>query len=413
MGKHSPQALAPRYMSSFHCVGAACPDNCCTGWAVSIDKPSYQRYRDLREEPLASLLGTGMKKVASPTSNRYAVIALKPEQPCPLLDESHLCRIQAALGEGGLSDVCASFPRIFSREDGVLHMHATLSCPEAARLALQSAQAMEPVMQTVPYANPGLVPTHQRRNSPPADSADAIDLYAPAVRAAVTLILKDPGLSVAEGLVYAGMMLRRLAQDAHAEAPQLALARSLDFFLSSGNLLQARSLVADLQVPTLKRRLLLLEALQACKQRLAPQLKFQALVADFERGLALDGLDEHAQQQRFDVLEARVSARLAAEPHLLKNYLLNDLGKGLFPAQGLATMEADFMSLAVRYALIRSLLTGLAGLSDEGLSSEQVCRAVYLVVRHIEHSPQFMPGVLARLDEAGLMGLDALATLVK
>ena len=53
MGKHSPVATVPRYMEQFRCAGGSCPENCCTGWTVAIDKASYQKYREVRQEPLA------------------------------------------------------------------------------------------------------------------------------------------------------------------------------------------------------------------------------------------------------------------------------------------------------------------------------------------------------------------------
>ncbi len=36
---------AMSYIKSFNCIGGRCPDNCCIGWDVDIDKKTYHDYR--------------------------------------------------------------------------------------------------------------------------------------------------------------------------------------------------------------------------------------------------------------------------------------------------------------------------------------------------------------------------------
>ena len=45
-------ALIPRYVSRFSCIGPACEDNCCTGWRVSIDKKTFNAYRQSQHPQL-------------------------------------------------------------------------------------------------------------------------------------------------------------------------------------------------------------------------------------------------------------------------------------------------------------------------------------------------------------------------
>ena len=57
---------------------------------------------------------------------------------CPMWREDGLCRIQAALGEEGLCQVCHDFPRLRHDYGDFVELGLELSCPEAARLILAS-----------------------------------------------------------------------------------------------------------------------------------------------------------------------------------------------------------------------------------------------------------------------------------
>ena len=37
--------IRPDYYDEFSCIGGACPDTCCSGWQIVIDKESQDRYK--------------------------------------------------------------------------------------------------------------------------------------------------------------------------------------------------------------------------------------------------------------------------------------------------------------------------------------------------------------------------------
>ena len=37
--------IRPDYYDEFSCIGGACPDTCCSGWQIVIDKESQERYK--------------------------------------------------------------------------------------------------------------------------------------------------------------------------------------------------------------------------------------------------------------------------------------------------------------------------------------------------------------------------------
>ena len=43
----------PHYYNRFKCIASECPDTCCAGWGIMIDRASLKKYRDMRD-PLAA-----------------------------------------------------------------------------------------------------------------------------------------------------------------------------------------------------------------------------------------------------------------------------------------------------------------------------------------------------------------------
>lgn len=140
MPKNKLKYLAMPYLKDFKCTCGDCPDSCCIGWDVDIDEETYKRYMALKEPHLVKRY----QKLIKPypyyfdTAVDFARVKLPHSKRCPFLTEKGLCMTQSELGESYLSNVCATFPRISNRIDGVIETTLTLSCPVAAHLVLLS-----------------------------------------------------------------------------------------------------------------------------------------------------------------------------------------------------------------------------------------------------------------------------------
>lgn len=134
-----------RYLKHFKCIGGRCEDNCCIGWDVDIDHITFLKYQKVKDAEMKILFNQHIHintACYNPQIN-YAFATLTPEKKCSFLNEAHLCKIHKNLGESYLSNVCATFPRIANRIDGVFEHSATVSCPEIARLLLRDASGMK------------------------------------------------------------------------------------------------------------------------------------------------------------------------------------------------------------------------------------------------------------------------------
>lgn len=125
----------PEYYSRFHCLAGACPDSCCKEWAVVIDEDSAEYYRNL-----PGALGDALRAFLQ-EEDGDVILALTEERRCPMWRSDGLCRIQAELGEKALCHTCSQFPRLRHDYGDFAELGLELSCPEAARLILNSQRS--------------------------------------------------------------------------------------------------------------------------------------------------------------------------------------------------------------------------------------------------------------------------------
>lgn len=123
--------IKPDYFDSFRCIASACPDSCCKEWDVAVDPDKAAFYRHL-PGPLGDRLRHLLYE-----EDGCTYIAIENRR-CPMWREDGLCRIQAELGEAALCKTCRDFPRLTHDYGDFVEMGLELSCPEAARIILES-----------------------------------------------------------------------------------------------------------------------------------------------------------------------------------------------------------------------------------------------------------------------------------
>jgi len=132
----------PKYYEAFRCIAAQCPDSCCKEWSVDVDDASAAFYRNL-----PGPLGDRLRQVLQDTED--GTVMTIQDGRCPMWREDGLCRIHAELGHDALCQVCREFPRLRHDYGTFAELGLELSCPEAARLILNS-ENWDWVEKTVP-----------------------------------------------------------------------------------------------------------------------------------------------------------------------------------------------------------------------------------------------------------------------
>lgn len=125
-------------LKDFSCIGGDCPDNCCHGWSIYINKPTYKKYKKSKDINIDNIV-----IIDKNNSNCYAEIKLKEDGNCPFLCESGLCGIHKNYGKNMLSGVCNIYPQNLVRYNDRVEKSIRLSCPAAVNLLFKSPNPLE------------------------------------------------------------------------------------------------------------------------------------------------------------------------------------------------------------------------------------------------------------------------------
>jgi lysine-N-methylase len=379
----------PRYFGRFHCIGADCEDTCCAGWGVPVDQETYEKYQNLPGHRISDKALTTLVEINPTSSSKgdYARLRLESAR-CPALHEG-MCAIQQTLDESYLPDLCSKYPRVLNMIGGAVERSLHLSCPEAARLVLNDPEAMvldERAEENLPH-----------RNSVNVMGGDPHDrLYQ--VRTLVIELIQERSVRLWKRIVVLGFAVDRLAG---LDAPDAVIV--LEDCLKS---LRHGSFDGTFKALNADPRFQLETVLDLVVGRLGTDYtppRFLECYKEFMHGLVW------TPETTMEQLAARYS--LASQrffrpfiwrhEHLLENYLVNYIFRTAFPYcsrlpdkkftvdSSRESMRHALVLLTVHYAIIRTLLIGMAALHKHNLSVEHGIKLVQSYSKAFLHSTSF------------------------
>ncbi len=127
----------PDYYKKFVCIADSCPDTCCAGWGVVVDGESLEKYRNFKGDYAETL-----RSRISVDSDGDTVFT-PANGKCPFLLDNGLCEMYIELGESSLCKTCRLFPRHIAYFGARVETGLSLSCPEAARIIMESDKPIE------------------------------------------------------------------------------------------------------------------------------------------------------------------------------------------------------------------------------------------------------------------------------
>lgn len=397
-------ALMPRYAERFRCIGPSCEDTCCAGWPVHIDKKTYKAYR---QESLPALqpVFANVQRVTQPNSDsEYAVFKLDAQQGnCPAL-EGGLCAVQANLGESYLSDTCQKFPRLNRLVNGQMEQAMSLSCPEAARLALLDEDAFDFVEAAVSVRERTVHGTNASHLITPRLMNE--------VRIFCMNLIRTRELALWQRLALLGTFCDALERD-RLNGQRLGIVAIIGDFKQA---IESGELVASLDVfqPNYEAQAMVFATLWGVNGFNAPTAFQRDHMQRISTGL---GADANGQTSAAELVAAyrrglsRLDERLEAAPWLLEHYLLNEMFTQLFPVG--ANSYTAYLQLVARFGLLRLLMAAQCN-TDGGLPALSVLSStVALQCRRFQHDPTYTATVNRSLDESGWSSLDKLFSLIR
>lgn len=395
-------ALVPEYVSRFSCVGPSCEDTCCAGWQVSIDKKTFNAYRQSKHEELQPAFENSIKRTRSMGSDSsYARIELNQESgSCPLVQDS-LCSVQKNLNESYLSDTCFSYPRSSRQFAGGIEQSLTLSCPEAARQALLNPNAFDFVENKIQVRDS----TMNKIKTMHGLSAESMN----EIRIFCFQLMRTEGLALWQKLAVLGVLCENLTKaiEAHNQRGIPALLEGFIVMLESGSVIDA---LKDLAINHVSQALVFATLWQIPKGAAtsAPQREIVAMIA---KNMRVDETSERSvQEQIVDHYRRgleRLPAAMADAPFMLEHYVLNEMFSTLFPF-GHATPYEHYLRLVSRFGMVRFMLAAQCNTDGELPSAALLARTIQVFCRRFQHDRMFAAQTSEVLHNTGWDKLEKL-----
>lgn len=393
-------ALVPQYVSRFSCIGSSCEDTCCAGWRVTIDKKTFNAYRQSNHPELKPVFENSVKRTRSQGSDvNYARMDLHQESgACPMIQDS-LCSVQKNLNETYLSDTCFSYPRSTRQFAGGVEQSLTLSCPEAARQALLNADAFDFVenrIQVRDSTTGKIRPVHGLNIETMND-----------IRIFCFQLMRTEALTLWEKLAVLGVFCESLtaAIEAHNQRHIPVLLQEFVVILESGSVIEA---LKDMKQNHVSQALVF-AALWSSRQ-VTPRSATQREIVDMiATRMQTDAASERSTEEQIvdhyrRGLE-RLPEALQTAPFMLEHYVLNEMFSTLFPLNEDTPYES-YLRLISRFGMVRFMLAALCNTSEALPSPTLLAQGVQVFCRRFQHDRLFATQTSEILHNSGWDRLD-------
>lgn len=401
------QALTPKYVQNFACVGSDCSDNCCTGWKVTIDKKTFNAYRQTKNLKLSDQLDKNVKRTRSQASEtNYARMDLNPTTgECPMMDNK-LCSVQSELGEDKLSNTCFSYPRISQKVGEFNQQSLTLSCPEAARLALLAEDAFD-FTQTELVVRPETVDKMTPMFGLSEEDMNEIRFYC-------IQIIRTQGFELWQKLAVLGLFCESLTKicENRGSGNIKQLIKTIDTLLEnpeSARIFDAMEAHHGIQAVTFT----LLWRLKSERSTSASQ---QAVHKAIALGLGADpqsgNVTESQLIERYSDGVKLLPKALEEVPFFLENYVVNEMFRECFPFSNASPYE-HYLRLVTRFGLVRFMLAAQCKADAPMPALNVLVQTVQTFCRRYQHDNQFAISVNDCLKNSGWNQLDKIYRFLK
>ena len=350
---------------------------------------------------------SSLKRTRSYASDaNYARIELHAEsRACPLMQDS-LCSVQAKLNETYLSDTCFSYPRLTRQFAGGVEQSLTLSCPEAARQALLSADAFDFVenkIQVRENTAGKIKPVHGL----PVEAMNEIRIFC-------FQLMRTGGMALWEKLAVLGVFCEALtgAIEAHNQQGIPALIEEFVGILDSGSVVEA---LRDLK-PHHVNQALVFAALWEVRSVVPRSASQRAVIDMIAQGMQTTGASEQSKQEQIVDNYRRGIERLPAAlhevPYLLDHYVLNEMFTDLFPF-GEATPYDHYLRLVSRFGMVRFMLAAQCNGSEQLPSPALLAQTVQVFCRRFQHDRLFATQTSEALVKSGWSRLEKIYSFLR
>jgi lysine-N-methylase len=400
---------APQYVTQFSCIGSACEDTCCAGWRVEIDQRTYRKYRNTKKPEVKELLDSNLKRNRNnPSEQNYAYIQMMEDGSCPLLTSEHLCRVHKYMGESALSHTCTVYPRRYNAVLGVIEETLTMSCPEAARLALLNKSPMNFV--EIPIKHKAAFQLNKRVD---AGNEAELEHYFANLRIFTIEILQNREYSISDRLILLGLAMRKV-QD-YMDSDRLPEIPSL--LNSYAATIMSEALKGSLkEIPKdsfLQVRLMKAGADKRFESDISNR-RYKECYTEFLVGLNItQGVTDEEIVCNYDLANVEYCQPFMKEhEYILENYMVNHALHSTFPLTDSLNVFQSYIALILPFAWLKLVLVGMAGYEKSNFDQNSVLKLIQSYTKVVEHNTKFKNSLISLLEEEGHDSMGYLSILI-
>ncbi len=413
MTENKRRVRIPQYVRKFKCIGPTCEDSCCVGWRVDIDHETYKKYQKIRDEELTPHFNKfiSRNRASYKGEKNFAKVKLIEGEKCPFLDKEMLCRIQMRRGEEYLSDVCTTYPRGTNMVNGVLERSLSVSCPEAARLALLNCDPMEFEDMEEPRSIRNIVKAtiktdDLKQNNKPLK-------YLSEFRDFTISVLQNRSYTLSERMIILGMFFQSIEQMIQDKKISDIPGRIVSYrnIINEGSLRESLSTIPVLYAMQME---LLKEMADKRYFMGVTNKRYLECFSEFLIGVqyTAESKVEEIGQRYHEASEVYYEPFMNEHEYILENYLVNHAFKNLFPSSEEKSLFDSYMKLVLHYTLIKMHLIGMAGY-HKGMTEELVIKLIQSFAKTVEHNEAYMKGIAELMRQNKFNTMAYMAILIK
>jgi len=402
----SNQAYSIDYYDSFECLGSDCPDTCCQGWNIAVDKRVIELFQSKDKE-----LGTCLSDSLIAT-DKQTQLKFSDDGYCHHFSQDRLCGLYAYGGSQMLPKACDTYPRLgIEYKAGPADLITYLSCPVSVDLAIFRDSPLRWVKNSTENA------TRLQLNQLPCLNETT---YV-SVKSLQNTVLKI-------------MQLRDVSINRRLTAILLVAYKSkdLDITKDAGALRRIQELLDEMldskldSVPELTPNVanqmsVLVEFSQGFIVNINKgdyansdiARKTLSLFGDSFNGIGLSSFDELSDVHVRNYVLCQneyVKPYFEANSHIIENLFAHSFMSSGFPCFTEGSMLDQFLLSVLNVLFIVGLLGGYAHY-HQGINDEMVKRTIYLISRMTSHSAALREQMVALCKQLGAIGLGQIYTL--
>jgi lysine-N-methylase len=406
-------------------MGSSCPETCCSGWTVNVDKSTYKKMMQLDDKVLPKDEKKKFIKLEAASTSSYARIAMDERNNCSFLNADKLCSLQLQLGHDHLCSTCRDYPRQYTKYKEETALFGMTSCPKMAELCVkdEAPWALESIVLPIPVNKPI---HHIAGGSGTRGATPRYFQQYKMIRDAVIDMLQDRTLPLWQRLLLVSIVCKEL--DAEPDEPDTEkLNARVEFILLNAKLTVLNGSFKESIDPLIHQEVPLLAQQVFIKrlndERLMLGLRGNEIVinkAFFDStsealmGIGYDSNDLETTASNFAKAKAGFEAFELTHPHVLEKYLCNTVALQTFPIAKVGqSLFEQWRAVLIKYAMVRFYLIGSSQHHGEQFNLDHVTKIIYSYSKAIAHNSVFNDMVDRFLKDNQLNSLAAMLILIR